>query len=242
MRTSFIPVIDCYMNFKTPILFLAFNRPELTAQVFRQIRVMQPATLYVAIDGPRSAGERKLTEKVRQVIQVDWPCDVRWKINDINMGCRQAVSSAVTWFFETEHEGIILEDDCLPNLAFFPFCQLMLERYRNDYSIGHVSGSSFVPVKTSDSYYCSKYSHSWGWATWARVWQKYEVNVPDYESLDYTSLFDNLFERIYWYEKFRGCARGDLKTWDYQVLYLLWQHQLKSITPQPISCPTSGLM
>jgi hypothetical protein len=136
------------MAFETPILFLIFNRPDVTRQVFRTIRDQKPTHLYIAADGPRphKSGELQLCAETREVIeQVDWDCDVRKLYREENLGCGRAVSEAISWFFDNETEGIILEDDCLPDASFYPFCRQMLHRYRDSDQVGSVSGNNFFP-------------------------------------------------------------------------------------------------
>ena len=121
--------------FNTPILFLIFNRPDNTSLVFEEIRKIKPRYLYVAADGPRAdkLGEKELCEATRAIIsQVDWPCELKTLFRDYNLGCGKAVSEAITWFFNSVEQGIILEDDCLPDSSFFTFCEVLLEKYKND--------------------------------------------------------------------------------------------------------------
>ena len=134
---------------KTAVLFLVFNRPDTTKQVFEAICKAKPPMLYVAADGPMAekAGEREKCERVRRIAtQVDWDCEVKTLFRKKNLGCRVGVSSAIDWFFENEKEGIILEDDCLPSQSFFWFCEELLERYRNDTRVMVISGITFSSV------------------------------------------------------------------------------------------------
>jgi GT2 family glycosyltransferase len=120
---------------KTAVLFLIFNRPDTTKQVFAAIRKAKPPKLYVAADGPRAdnPGEAEKVEQVRLIAtNIDWDCELKTLFRDENLGCGKGVSSAITWFFENEGEGIILEDDCLPSQSFFWYCEELLERYRED--------------------------------------------------------------------------------------------------------------
>ena len=97
-----------------PVLFLIFNRPETTQQVFSAIKKAKPPRLYVAADGPRSdyPYESEGCEIVRSIAtNVDWDCEVKTLFRETNLGCGLAVTSAIDWFFEQESEGIILEDD-----------------------------------------------------------------------------------------------------------------------------------
>ena len=166
----------------SPILFLIFNRPETTKKVFSAIKEVQPPRLYIAADGPRSEqpDEADHCELARTIAtKVDWDCEVKTLFRDQNLGIRIAVSQAIDWFFEQEPEGIILEDDCLPDQSFFWFCKELLEKYRNDTRIMHIGGTNFQFGKnrTNYSYYFSRYAHIWGWASWRRAWEYYDEKL-----------------------------------------------------------------
>ena len=129
-------------KFNTPVLFIIFNRPDPTFKVFEEIRKAKPLKLYIAADGPRNhkPGDKEKCEKTRQVINlIDWDCQIRTLLRENNLGCKIAPSSAITWFFENEEAGIILEDDCLPNQSFFLFCQELLYKYKDNNKIMHIS-------------------------------------------------------------------------------------------------------
>ena len=139
-RGTFIPNAT---TFTTPVLFLIFNRPDTTKQVFSAIQKARPPRLYVAADGPRSENPSEATscELVRSIaLNVDWECEVKTLFRDQNLGCRLAVSQAICWFFANEPEGIILEDDCLPSQSFFWFCHELLEEFRYDKQVVAICG------------------------------------------------------------------------------------------------------
>ncbi len=132
---------------KSPVLFLVFNRPDTTRRVFNAIRSARPPKLYVAADGPRFGRpkEAELCGEVRDIVtSIDWPCEVRTLFREDNLGCKAAVSGGITWFFQHEEEGIILEDDVLPVSTFFDFCDEMLERYRKNAGVYMISGCNLV--------------------------------------------------------------------------------------------------
>ena len=102
-------------NKNTAILFIIFNRPNTTQQVFEQIREAQPKRLYVAAEGPRNEAEQLRCEETRAIVsKIDWDCELHTRFLDQNQGCDPHCLQAITWFFENEPEGIVLEDDCLP--------------------------------------------------------------------------------------------------------------------------------
>ena len=59
------------------------------------------------------------------------------------------------------------------------FCDEMLDYYRFDNQIAHIGGSNYIKRAnpTDASYYFSSFTYVWGWATWRRVWEKYDVNI-----------------------------------------------------------------
>ena len=163
---------------RTPVAFLIYRRPDLTARVFEAIARAKPPVLLVVADGPKDAGEEARCAAAREVIEkVDWPCEVRRNYSDANLGCRERVATGLDWVFRQVEEAILLEDDCLPSPDFFAFCEAMLERFRNDDRVGHVSGSNSDRGRASreTSYYFSRYSTIWVWATWRRAWKDYDA-------------------------------------------------------------------
>lgn len=228
------------MPLQSPVLFLIFNRPDKTKQVFEAIRQAQPAKLFVAADGPRidKKNEKELCEQTRDVIkQVNWPCEVKTLYRTENLGCKIAVSSAINWFFENVEEGIILEDDCLPNQSFFSFCQDMLTHYRDDERIMHIGGSNFQDgrVRGDGSYYFSFIYHIWGWATWKRAWKHYDIEMKNWEKFlnegYLKSLFPELSHEQYFSDVFNTIKTNKLNTWDYQWVLSCWTNNGLSIIP-----------
>lgn len=224
----------------TPVLLLIFNRPDRTLRVFEEIRKAKPTRLFIAADGPRSGrpGEREKCEEARSIIQrIDWPCELSTLFRDSNLGCRMAVSGGITWFFENVEEGIILEDDCLPGESFFSFCQQMLDRYRDNPQVMHVGGNNFINQTRPSraSWYFSRYGHIWGWATWRRAWNQYDVNMKSFPTYYQEGRFRNVFGKdwaaYYWLYKLGQTFHGKIDTWDYQWTYAIWAAQGKSIVP-----------
>lgn len=170
----------------TAVLFLVFNRLDTTKRVFDAIRKVSPPRLYIAADGPRLShpDEQEKIQAVRSYVtnNIDWQCEVKTLFRDQNLGCKRAVESAITWFFDHEEMGIILEDDCLPSQSFFWFCESLLEKYKFDTRLMMISGfnkqGEWKPSK--NDYFFSQLGGIWGWASWARAWKLYD---PEMESL-----------------------------------------------------------
>ena len=224
----------------TPILFLIFNRPDTTQIVFNEIRKAKPKWLFIAGDGPRKdrLEDTRLCQKTRTIVdQVDWDCEVSTFFRDENLGCKYAVSSAIDWFFSNVDEGIILEDDCVPDQSFFPFCEALLEKYRDDERIMMISGANFQfgREKTDDSYYFSRYFHIWGWATWKRAWKLYDKEMKAWPEIRENGYLHNILydKRLvrYWEAIFNSVYNGSISTWDYQWVFSCWVQGGLSIIP-----------
>ena len=225
----------------TAVLFLVFNRLDTTKQVFEAIRQAKPPRLYVAADGARAnkEGEADKTQAVRDYIMqnIDWKCEVKTLFREENLGCKYAVSGAITWFFENEEMGIILEDDCLPSQSFFWFCETLLEKYKNDERIGIISGSYyFFNYKDRDeSYYFSAVPFIWGWASWKRVWNKYDVHMKKYVDFKKQKKIESLFYTKnaikYWENSYDATYAGNINTWDYQFSFSVISNNLINIIP-----------
>lgn len=223
----------------TPVLFLIFNRPDLTEKVFSVIRQVQPKQLFIAADGPREdkLGEAVLCAETRKIVMnmINWDCEVHTLFREKNLGCKIAVSAAITWFFESVEEGIILEDDCLPSKTFFSFCEKLLNEYKDFDSVKHIGGSCFLNFTPNESFYFTIYTHIWGWATWKRAWKDYDVNIehwPLYKGKnEFKKIFNSKKEYLFWASNFDSVYSKIFDTWDFQWLFTAIKNNGLSIAP-----------
>ena len=154
------------MRSPPPVLLIAFNRVDTLAEVIRALAPVAPPRMYVAADGPR-AGRPDEAERCalvrRMLTDLPWRCEIKTRFLDANAGCARGVSGAISWFFEQESEGIVLEDDCVPDPSFFPYCAEMLERFRTHERVMSVLGtrSSAVRPSQKSSYTFSRFFAAW---------------------------------------------------------------------------------
>jgi hypothetical protein len=194
---------------ETAVALLLFRRPEETARVFERIRDARPRQLFLIADGPRPGNEEDARgcEEARAVVErVDWPCDVVRDFAEQNLGLKRRIPSGLDRVFGEAPEAIILEDDCLPHPSFFRYCEELLERYRDDERIVHIAGSQLLqnpPARAS--YHFSRYVHVWGWASWRRAWDLYDVELSDWHAASEAErenrlreMFEEADERRYW--------------------------------------------
>ncbi len=228
------------MSLATPVIFLIFRRPDLTQRVLACIRNARPQTLFVVADGPRNADEAERCAQVRALIEdIDWKCDVYKNYADSNLGCKQRVSSGISWAFSHVEEAIILEDDCLPVPTFFGFCEILLRYYRDDERIWVISGNNFLDGRTFSpySYYFSKYAPIWGWATWRRAWRYWQDQPQrwtEFKQLDLlAAIHPNPQEATYWQGVLDAAFYDQYPdTWDYFWSFACWSQGGLSIIPR----------
>ncbi len=234
------------MTMQTPVVFIIFNRAETARRVLGAIREARPRRLLVIADGPRPgrAGEAERCATARAVIdEVDWECEVLTNYSQTNLGCRRRVSSGLDWVFSLVAEAIIIEDDCLPHPDFFPFCEAMLERYRDDQRIMHIAGTNyqfgrrqFEQRQSPYSYYFSRYNHCWGWATWRRAWQHYDRDLTLWPMVRDRGLLADLLEGdrraiTYWTRSFEATSSGKIDSWSYVWTLSCWSQSGLTILP-----------
>ena len=241
------------MNYRctTPILLLLFNRPKHTEAVLNRLRQVQPTQIFVHCDGPRvsSPGEAEKVAAVRAELQkIDWPCEVKTLFREQNAGLRAGVSGALNWFFEAVEQGIVLEDDCLPDPSFFPFCETMLARYAHDEQVMHIGGSNVAEALTRSlptDYFFSQFCFVWGWASWRRAWNKMSLDLDGMEAFIQNKRIRTLttkpLAQAYMLEKFRATKARENNSWAYAWAYSVLKNNAFSIVPRVNLVQNTGI-
>jgi hypothetical protein len=224
-------------SFNIPILFIVFNRPQTTKKVFEAIKKIKPSKLYIASDGPRKKSNDEINIKVvRDIVShITWPCIVKKKFRNKNLGCKYSVSRSIDWFFDNESMGIILEDDVLPNDDFFFFMKRMLIFYKNNPKVLMVTGTNYLSGFESNPYFFSQHFTIWGWATWKRAWDLYDVemklwNDPVVKNKILLN-FKNYWIRKHFELTFNSLSQDYVDTWDIQWVFTCIYNNGFCLTP-----------
>ncbi len=234
-----------------PVLITAFTRYDTLLEVFMAVRKARPTRIYFACDGPRNEVDRGKCENVRALVKlVDWNCEINTLFHENNLGCKAAMVANLEWFFSNEEEGIILEDDVVPDATFFHFCQVLLQRYRHDLHVWAIVGNNLsapLELTTSDSYWTSSHGLGayWGWASWRRVWKQFDVDMKMWPTVRETPMFRNWFlsdvERREVYMLFEKTYSGKIRTaWDYQFDFAKILAGSVNIIPEANLCRNIG--
>jgi len=228
-----------------PIVFIIFNRPETTRQVFEKIKAVKPNKLYIIADAPREnfpSDIEKCKETKAIVENIDWDCDAHRHYSKYNLGCGRNIAQGLNYVFENEEMAIILEDDTLPAMSFFQYCQELLIRYKDDNRIMHIGGTNWHPeVKVTDtSYFFSKDAHIWGWATWKRAWDYFDYYMEDYPKFVSSKQYENVInlkrEQKYFLNRWGSFYKTNYlskerSNWDYQWYYTVLKNNGLCIWP-----------
>lgn len=224
-----------------PVLFLVFNRIDTTKEVFAQIKKIKPPKLYIASDGPREGrpDESINVQKIRTFLleSINWDCEVFTRFNEVNLGCKISVSQSIDWFFQKEEMGIVLEDDCLPSQSFFQFCQLLLQKYQYDERIFLITGYNKQNNwrKDEHDYFFSNLGGIWGWASWKRAWNHYDVDIKDIDNFiandGFTKSLGKSLGKLKQEMIYNSVIRDNVDTWAMQWGYA--RHKNNALTCIP---------
>lgn len=226
-------------EFGLPVLLVGFNRPEHFRTVLAEIVRAQPSTIYVGLDGPRpgNQADRAAREEILRII-ADVPDvqRIRLRALDENLGSGPHVSSAISWLFEQEPFGAIIEDDCLPSPSFFDFVRIYAAQ-RPD-GVHSIAGYSPLPpgLRLDGPSYVSRFPITWGWATWRESWADYRFALGDWRGALGADRFEQLAEglpwfRNFWSNRFEELTEGSRKAWDYQWIHHVWSFGGRSLNP-----------
>lgn len=244
------------MALNTPILLITFNRPDHTRKVLERILEAQPKDLYVFQDGAREGNENDAIrcQQVRDVVAELLDCE---KLTDgqqtlhsplctlhfygspINLGCGPGPMTGINWFFAENEMGIIIEDDAVPHPDFFPYCEQLLERYKDDESVRAIGSMNVDTHPWGDgNYYFSMMNRNLcAWATWRRAWKDFDLYLRDtkWQTLDKAlkNYGCGFYEREFWLDRLIEIQKDGQggKCWDMQFFMSIWLHGGKGIIP-----------
>lgn len=207
----------------------------------------RPPRLLVVADGPRDTHpeDSLKTAEVRNLIErgVDWDCEVVTNYSDKNLGCARRVASGLDWAFSKEERLIVLEDDCLPDFSFFRFCDELLERYKDDKRVAQICGcpKAFSQVRRNTSYVFTRFGPIWGWASWRRAWEFYDLEMKDWPQVKssgrlraYCQSDAEYRKRVAIYDAHcptSSAYNPKSNTWDYQWSYARLANGMVNIMP-----------
>jgi len=229
---------------KSPVLIILFNRPKHTIELLKSIKKVKPKKLYVGIDGPRHAKDQLLIDENIELVKkmIDFDCEVKFHTQLNNLGCGLGPRSAISWFFENEEQGIILEDDCIPNESFFRFMDELLPKYDENKEVWIISGDNGGPVLNQKYFQGQDYIFTnipliWGWASWRDRWVNYDENLENWKLGAFKNY--NILNHVNYFEKYvvstlcKNSSKSVNKNfWDFQLYSSMMKNNGYGIIPK----------
>jgi hypothetical protein len=223
------------MQFSTPIVIFIYKRTTNYKVIMDVMRGIGPSKIYIVADGAKTGDDNACSEaRLKLESMINWDCDVQKNYSIVNMGLKNRFSSGIDWVFKLEDRAIFIEDDCVPKPDFFKFANEMLIKYKRDESVMSINGTSnggSFPY----SYDFSKYAQCWGWATWARAWKRYDLNLSSFSQKSWEQTASNLglshVVKTYWYYVLKLVKSEWIDTWDYQWSYAHFMNRGLAIVP-----------
>tara|TARA_B100001123_G_C15081811_1_gene935969 strand:+ start:90 stop:1028 length:939 start_codon:yes stop_codon:yes gene_type:complete len=236
---------------KMPILIIAFNRPTLVGKLIDKLKYFKPENIYVAVDGPRERNleDQNLCDDVKNLInkKINWNCNLYKNYQTNNLGTKNAVYSAIKWFFQNVEMGIILEDDIDPDISFFKFSEILLNKYKLNEKIKMISGNNYFNNNdlVKSSYYFCQSPGTHGWATWRRTWNDLDIEMSDWnKNRNFFSMYSffgfNLSRIHYFFKRFDLSHKKLIDSWDYQFFYSIVKKRGLIIKPAKNLCKHIG--
>lgn len=226
---------------QTPLLILAYNRPDRVRGLIDRLRPLAPANVMVVVDGPkpgRQADAAKVAEVQASIAGIDWAATVQTRFRPVNIGLRASVVDAVSWATSEFGQAIVIEEDVLPGPDFLPYAEHMLGHYRDDARIGHISGYNVVPPQRlaggGAHSRLTAYPESIAWATWDRAWDHYDDELTWAMSCrlsDLKRVTGSTAAALRWKQNFHDAHAGRISTWAYRWIASMWAKDMLTLSP-----------
>ncbi len=227
---------------KLNILIIGYNRIEYLNTLLKAVPFPLLGKAIISLDGPKNNIIDRYKVRKVQDLAMQWGreyTNITLNFNKVNLGCRLHVQNALNLFFEKNDSGAILEDDCIPSFSFFHFMSYALEKYKNTNDILTVSGSNLFSdnFQSHKNMICSKYPHSWGWATWKNRLIEYDpllsMSTTASDKIFLKKTFSSSATENFWVDKFSKIRDGSIDTWDYQLVHLsLYKASKNLVSPK----------
>lgn len=233
-------------NFEVPVVLFLFKRKDTIARIIDRLRQANIKKLYLMSDEGRTEEEKAKVREARRIAEtsIDWNCNVVRNYAERNRGVYGNIALGAKWVFEREECAIFLEDDNLPELTFFPYCQELLSKYQDDNRVLWICGTNYLGKYESESgasYMFTRHMLPCGWASWSDKFLKYydgEVKA-----------FKNPYVRQRFLDDFPNKAMRDVYltpllryeremsegkqpySWDYQMCFAIRTNSMYGISP-----------
>ncbi|QCO41415.1 glycosyltransferase family 2 protein [Leptospira interrogans] len=163
-----------------PIALFVYNRPEHTKRTIDSLSnndYAEQSELFVFCDGPKPNTNMDKIREVRSIVkQATGFKKVIVYEKENNVGLAKSIISGVTELVTKYGKIIVLEDDMITSKYFLTYLNHGLEYYENSNQVVSIHAYRLpFTAKTPETYFL-RGADCWGWATWKRGWDLFEVD------------------------------------------------------------------
>ena len=217
-----------------PVLILGYNRFDKFTRCISTLKKQGVNNIYVSIDGPKNEGDVKIQKEIFSFCERN-KLDLDIKINNLNKnyGCRNGPIKGISWFFQENKYGVILEDDVVVSKKCLQLFSYLLEEYFFSKDFMSISSFNEFTNKEIESIYKTSVFRSWGWATWSEKWKLHLEFSNKIKNLSIWQLYNLLpkeLKLIETAEIIKSCQLNLLDAWDYEFNFSHIVNKKKSLT------------
>ncbi len=171
-----------------PIVIFAYRRPDhlrRTLSSLMQCEGFDGSPVIVYGDGPKTAEEIAGVQATRCLARDMLGSAAEYRFSDINQGLSRSIIGGVTEVTRRFGRAIVIEDDLLLASDFLTYMNAALDRYADEHAVSQVSGYMFDVdefAERRDALFLPL-TVSWGWATWKRAWDRFDVSATGWDRL-----------------------------------------------------------
>lgn len=222
-----------------PIAVFAYNRPDKFAAMMASLQAcdgFSDSRVTVFVDGPKSSSDEPAVNAVRDYVRRLALPNLSWSFQETNRGLRNSIFAGVTKMTAEHGQVIVFEDDLTMSPIALRYFNEALQRYEASRRVWSIAGYAYdaPALRHSPTAVTLPFTHPWGWATWARAWEKFDLdNRPASKELNARS-FKSAFDMNGLYPftaQLKNSIAGRVNSWFIHWYYTVFQHGGVSIFP-----------
>ena len=215
------------------VALFVYRRPHRLKQILEKIGEYKPVELFVFADGPNNSEEKEMCEKTRsEVNQFAFDFIVTKHYSDYNKGLSANILEGISIVFEKYDSAVFIEDDCIPTLSFFHFCEYGLNAFFKDESVFQISAAKWLDIELKGPLKSQFTLPSWGWASWRHKWNRFNSNYNTFRNNPNILKGRISDENLSIWE--RACSSlniGNRDSWDLQWQLDVWNNDGYALLP-----------
>jgi hypothetical protein len=204
-----------------PVALFVYNRPGHTRQTVEALvsnTLANETPLYIFSDAPKNEAAGWAVAEVRSYLRsIAGFKTVSIIERETNFGLARSIIEGVTCLCEEHGRVIVMEDDLITSPHFLSYMNDALTRYEHEDQVMQVSGYMFpAQLGVTRQGLFLNFPTSWGWATWKRAWDKFDLKAEGYSLLkDNPEMIHtfNLDGRYDYYSMLQSYLSGRAESW-----------------------------